>query len=104
MRDECIPYLMNDVLFLIFIYARYTMNLWKITGFGIKYGLPLPPLAWQFFISMRVKEEGSIYMHTHTDIYMRHFVNQVLKRVKVVSLDQNYESENLKIRYLHLLF
>ena len=35
-RDEWIPYLKTDFFSLVFIYARYTWTISKITSFGMK--------------------------------------------------------------------
>ena len=43
------PYLRMDILTLAIIYARYSMNMQTITGFGMKDCLSLPSLGWKYF-------------------------------------------------------
>ena len=52
-RSEWEPYLKTDILSLAFIYARYSMNMSSITGFGMKDCLSLPSIGWKHFISLR---------------------------------------------------
>ena len=49
--EEWLPYLKMDVLSLAFIYARYTMNMDSLTGFGMKNCLSLPSLGWKYYNS-----------------------------------------------------
>ena len=70
-----------DVLSLAFIYARYSMNMEQITGFGMKNCLSLPSLGWKYYNTSRSEEDEAIY--SYTDKYMRHFVRQSIKGGKV---------------------
>ena len=44
-ENEWLPYVKNGVLSTAFCYARYTMGMDKINGFGMKNSLTLPSLA-----------------------------------------------------------
>ena len=55
---EWLPYLKMDVLSLAFIYARYSMNMNSLTGFGMKNCLSLPSLGWKYYNSMRTEENA----------------------------------------------
>ena len=48
-ENECLPCVKNDVLSTAFCYARYTMGMEELTGFGMKNNLTLPSLANKFF-------------------------------------------------------
>ena len=89
-KDEWLPYLKMDVLSLAFIYARYSMNMDSLTGFGMKNCLSLPSLGWKYYNSKRTKEDEPIY--SYNDKYMRHFVRQSIKGGKVGAFNQYYES------------
>ena len=88
--NEWLPYLKMDVLSLAFIYARYSMNMDSITGFGMKNCLSLPSLGWKYYNCMRTEENEPIY--SYTDKYMRHFVRQSIKGGKVGAFNQYFES------------
>ena len=90
-RGEWEPYSRMDILSLAFIYARYSMNMSSITGFGMKDCLSLPSLGWKHFMSSRCVDDEPIY--SHTDKYMRHFVRQAIKGGKVGAFNQLYESQ-----------
>ena len=76
-ENEWLPYLKNDVLSTAFSYARYSKGMEKLTGFGMKNSLTLPPLANKYFNSLRDESDEPIY--TYNDEYMRHFVRQSIK-------------------------
>ena len=44
-ENEWLPYVKNDVLSTAFCYARYTMGMEQLAGFGMKNSLTLPSLA-----------------------------------------------------------
>ena len=50
-RSEWEPYWKMNILSLAFIYARYSMNVFSITGFGMKNCLSQPSLRWKQFMS-----------------------------------------------------
>ena len=52
-ENEWLPYVKNDVLSTAFCYARYTMGLKKLNGFGMKDSLTLPSLANKYFNSLK---------------------------------------------------
>ena len=49
-ENKWLPYVKNDVLSTTFCYARYTMGMEKVTGFGMKNSLTLPSLAKKILI------------------------------------------------------
>ena len=76
-KNECLPYLKNDVLSTAFSYARYSKGMEELTGFGMKNSLTLPSLANEYFINLRDESDENIY--TYNDEYMRQFVRQSIK-------------------------
>ena len=87
------PYLRMDILTLAIIYARYSMNMQSITGFGMKDCLSLPSLGWKYFNSKRDQPDLIEPIYTYTDKYIRYFVRQSIKGGKVGAFNQIYESE-----------
>ena len=76
---------------LAFIYARYSMNMEQITGFGMKNCLShYLALGWKYYNSKRREDDEPIY--SYTDKYMRHFVRISIKGGKVGAFNQYYES------------
>ena len=73
-------------------YARYTKAMEKITGFGMKDFFSLPGLGWNYFNSLRTKQDEPIY--TFDDKYMRWFVRQCIKGRPVCAFNQNYNSKS----------
>ena len=59
-KDIWLPYVKNDVLCTAYSYARYIMNMKKITGFSMKGFLSLPGLGWKYFNSLRTEEDEPI--------------------------------------------
>ena len=92
-RDIWEPYLRMDILTLAIIYARYSLNMESITGFGMKDCLSLPSLGWKYFNSKRDQPDLIEPIYTYTDKYMRHFVRQAIKGGKVGAFNQIYESK-----------
>ena len=76
-ENEWLPYVKNDVLLTVFCYARYTMGMEELTGFGMKSSLTLPSLANIYFNSLR--DENDEPIHTFTDPFMRNFVRKAIK-------------------------
>ena len=76
-KNEWLPYVKNDVLSTALCYARYTMGMEELNGFGMKNILTLPSLANKYFISLRDENDEPIY--TYTDPFMRNFVRKAIK-------------------------
>ena len=81
----------NDVLSTAFCYARYTMGMEELTGFGMKNSLTLPSLANKYFNSLRVENDEPIY--TYTDPFTRNFVSKAIKGGRCNAFNQHYSSE-----------
>ena len=90
-ENEWLPYVKNDVLSTAFCYARYTMGMEKIGGFGMKNSSTLPSLANKFFNSLRDENDEPIY--TYTDPFMRNFLRKSIKGVRSNAFNQHYKSE-----------
>ena len=90
-ENERLPYAKNYVISTAFCYARYTMGMEELTGFGMKNSLTLPSLANKNFISLRDENDEAIY--TYTDPFMRIFVRKSLKGGRCNAFSQRYKSE-----------
>ena len=90
-ENEWLPYVKNDVLSTAFCYARYTMDMEKLTEFGMKNSLTLPSLANKYFNSLRNENDEPIY--TYTDPFMRNFVRKAIKGGRCNAFNQHYKSE-----------
>ena len=90
-ENEWLPYVKNDVLSIAFCYARYTMGMEELTGFGMKNSLTLPSLAKKYFDSLRDENDEPIY--TYTDPFMRNFVRKAIKGGRCNAFNQLYNSE-----------
>ena len=90
-ENRWLPYVKNDVLSTAFCYARYTMGMEELTGFGIKNSLTLPSLANNYFNSLRDETDEPVY--TYTDPFMRNFVRKAIKGGRCNSFNQSYKSE-----------
>ena len=90
-ENEWLPYVKNDVLSTAFCYARYTMGMEELTGFGMKNSLTLPSLANKYFNSLREENDDPIY--TYTDPFMRNFVRKAIKGGRCNAFNQHYKSE-----------
>ena len=90
-ENEWLPYVKNDVLSTAFCYARYTMGMEELTGFGMKNSLTLPSLANKYFNSLRDENDEPIY--TYTDPFMRNFVRKSIKGGRCNAFNQQYKSE-----------
>ena len=89
-ENERIPCLRNDVLSTAFSYARYTMAMEELTGFGMNFSTTLPSLASKYFNTLRDEKDEQIY--TYTDPFLRHFVRQSIKGARCTALNQWYKS------------
>ena len=69
-------YLRLDVLCLAFIYARHSMEMQKMSGFGVKDCLTQANLGWKSFGKNKKDRE----FHAFNNKYVRHFVRQSKKR------------------------
>ena len=90
-ENEWLLYVKNDVLSTAFCYARYTMGMEELTGFGMKNSLTLPSLANKYFNSLRDENDEPIY--THTDPFMRIIVRKSIKGGRCNAFNQQYKSE-----------
>ena len=90
-EHEWLTYFKNDVLSTAFCYARYTMGMKELTGFGMKNSLTLPSLANKYFNSLGDEKDEPIY--TYTDPFMRNFVRQSIKEGRCIAFAQPYQSE-----------
>ena len=90
-ENEWLPDVKNDVLSTAFYYARYILGMEDLTGFSMKDSLPLPSLAYKYFICLR--DENRELFHTFTEPCMRKFVGQSIKGCRCAALDQHYKSE-----------
>ena len=82
------PYLISDVLCLAFIYARHSMEMQKMAGFGIKDCLTEASLGWKCFGKYNKNKE----FHTFNDKYVRSFIRKPIKGGRVVALNRYFES------------
>ena len=82
------PYLISDVLCLAFIYARHSMEMQKMTGFGIKDCLTEASLGWKCFGTYNKNRE----FYTFNDKYVRDFIRKSIKGGGVAALNRYFES------------
>ena len=87
-KNEWLPY---EEVSTAFCYARYTMGVEELTGFGMKNSLTLPSLANKFFNSLRDENDEPIY--TYTDPFMRNFVRKSIKGGRCKAFNQHFKSE-----------
>ena len=90
-ENDWLPYVKHDVLSTAFCYARYTIGMEELTGFGLKNSLTLPSLANEYFKSLREENNDPIY--TYTDPFMRKFVRKAIKGGRCNAFNQHYKSE-----------
>ena len=90
-ENEGLPYVKNDVLSTAFCYARYTIGMEELSGFGMKNSSILPSLANKYFISLRGENNEPIY--TYTDPFMRNFVRKTIESGRCNGFNQHYKSE-----------
>ena len=82
------PYLISDVLCLAFIYARHSMEMQKMTGFGIKDCLTEASLGWKCFGAYNKNRE----FYTFNDKYVRDFIRKSIKGGRVGAFNRYFES------------
>ena len=82
------PYLISDVLCLAFIYARHSMEMQKMTGFGIKDCLTEASLGWKCFGTYNKDRE----FYTFNAKYVRDFIRKSIKGGRVAAFTRYFES------------
>ena len=82
------PYLVSDVLCLPFIYARHSMEMQKMSGFGIKDCLTEASLGWKCFGTYNKDRE----FYTFNDKYVRDFIRKSIKGGRVGAFNRYFES------------
>ena len=82
------PYLISDVLCLAFIYARHSMEMQKMSGFGIKDCLTEASLGWKCFGTYNINRE----FYTFNDKYLRDFIQKSIKGGRVGAFKRYFES------------
>ena len=82
------PYLKSDVLCLAFIYARHSMEMQKMSGFGIKDCLTEASLGWKCFGTYNKDRE----FYTFNNKYVRDFIRKPIKGGRVGALNRYFES------------
>ena len=82
------PYLKLDVICLAFIHARHSMEMQKMSGFGIKDCLTEASLGWKCFGIYNKDRE----FYTFKDKYVRDFIRKSIKDGWVAALNRYFES------------
>ena len=82
------PYLISDVLCLAFIYARHSMEMQKMSGFGIKDCLTEASLGWKCFGTYNKDRE----FYTFNDKYVRNFIRKSIKGRRCGAFNRYFES------------
>ena len=82
------PYLKVDVLCLAFIYARHSVEMQKISAFGIKDCLTEASLGWNCFGTYNKDRE----FYTFNDKNVRDFIRKSIKEGRVFALNRYFES------------
>ena len=83
------PYLISDVLCLAYIYARHSMEMQKMSGFGIKDCLTEASLGWKCFGTYNKDRE----FYTFNDKYVRDFIRRSIKGGRVGAFNRYFESK-----------
>ena len=83
------PYLKLDVLCLASIYARHSIEMQKMSGFGIKDCLTETSLGWKCFGTYNKDRE----FYTFNYKYVRDFIRKSIKGGTVAALNKYFESE-----------
>ena len=86
------PYLISDVLCLAFIYARHSMEMQQMTGFGIKDCLTEARLGWKCFGTYN--KDGEFY--TFNDKYVRDFIRKSIKGGRCGAFIRYFESKQFE--------
>ena len=81
------PYLKLDALCLAFIYARHSMEMQKMIGFGIKDCLTETSLGWKCFGTDNKDRE----FYTSNEKYVRDFIRKTIKGGGVAALNRYFE-------------
>ena len=82
-------FLRSDVLFLAFIYRRYSDKFSDISEFGLKDFLTTSSLGWELLMSLGQDEP----VYTYTDQYTRFFKREVCFGGKVAANKQELKSK-----------
>ena len=82
------PYLISDVVCLAYIYARHSVEMQKMTGFGIKDCLTEASLGWKCFGTYNKDRK----FYTFNDKYVRDFIRKSIKGGRVAALNRYFES------------
>ena len=82
------PYLVSDVLCLALIYARHSMEMQKMSGFGIKDCLTEASLGWKCFGTYNKDRE----FYTFNNKYVRNFIRKSIKGGRVGAFMRYFES------------
>ena len=83
------PYLISDVLCLAFIYARHSMEMQKMSGFGIKDCLTEASLGWKCFGTYNKDRD----FYTFNDKYVCNFIRKNIKGRRVGAFNRYFESK-----------
>ena len=92
------PYLKSDVLCLAFIYARHSMEMQKMSAFGIKDCLTEASLGWKCFGTYNKDRD----FYTFNDKYVRDFIRKSIKGGRVAALNRYFESNQCE-EILHII-
>ena len=82
------PYLISDVLCLAYIHARHSMEMQKMTGFGIKDCLTEASLGWKCFGTYNKDKQ----FYTFNDKYVRDFIRKSIKGGRCGAFIRYFES------------
>ena len=82
------PYLVSDVLCLAFVYARHSIEMQKVSGFGIKICLTEASLGWKCFGTYNKDRE----FYTSNDKYVSDFIRKTIKVGRVGAFNRYFES------------
>ena len=82
------PYPKSDLLCLAFIYARHSMEMQKLSGFGIKDCLTEASLGWKCFGTYNKNRK----FYTFNDKYVRDFIRKSIKSGRVGACNRYFES------------
>ena len=82
------PYLISGVLCLAFIYARHSMEMQKMSGFGIKGCLTEGNLGWKCFGTYNKNKE----FYTFNDKFVRDFIRKSIRGGRVGAFNRYFES------------
>ena len=87
LRHIWVRYLVSDVLCLAFIYARHSMEMQNMTGFGIKDCLTEASLGWKCFGTYNKDREFYIF----NDKYVRSFIRKSIKGGRCGAFNRYFE-------------